>query len=965
MAFINHKPEGPMSRTALIYRVEQLPAAYAPCALYIVKTPNTNLYDLFLTSSDGQAAERIITDSDVGAMLAANSNKPNGLLTLDSNSLIPVNRLPQIPSTNITSSLTVDTSGNAGSATKLKTARNINGVAFDGSVDITIPAVDTATPRIASSEKGVANGVATLDSGGKVPATQLPSYVDDVLEFANLAGFPATGESGKIYVALDTNKAYRWTGSVYIQVNSSVSSADTAVKLASPRTLSLTGDGAWSVTFDGSQNVTGALVLANSGVIAGDYPVVTVNAKGLVTSGRALSQADIPSLPGSKITSSLLVDTTGNAGSATKLQTARNINGVAFDGTTNITVSAVDTVTPRIASTEKGVANGVATLDSTGKIPSGQLPSFVDDVLEYTNQASFPTTGESGKIYLALDTGKIYRWSGTVYLEINSSVASADSAIKLATSRSISMTGDGAWSVNFDGSANVTGALVLSNTGVTAGTYPVVTTNSKGLITSGRALLDTDIPSLPGSKITSALSVNTTGNAATATKLATARTINGVNFDGSANITINAVDSTARVASSLLGVANGVATLDSTGKVPTGQLPSYVDDVLEFTNLAAFPATGETGKIYVALDTNKVYRWTGSVYIQVNASVSSADTATKLATARLITLTGDVSLSFYFDGSQDITGPLTLNNTGVTAGEYAVMTTNAKGLITSGRALTAADIPSLPGSKITSALTVDTSGNADTATKLATPRTINGVNFDGSANITINAVDSTSRVPWSSVGAPNGVASLDANSKMMQVPLYVDGQDTILTSNGQPIWAELVKEFMIKATNGTSNNPTFGATVGNMQGLIFSASTLQQVWVDFTIPHDYEVGTEVFPKLNWMPLTTATGTVVWGMEYVIAKRDGSFTAASATTITIAHSISTNSQFKNMASEPQNAGQGIPGTLLEPGAVIKMRIYRDAANALDTYGDTTHAWQMSLHYQVGQLGTRGRLSNYFA
>lgn len=53
---------------------------------------------------------------------------------------------------------------------------------------------------------------------GKVPSSQLPSYVDDVLEFANLAAFPATGESGKIYVALDTNLQYRWSGSAYMQI---------------------------------------------------------------------------------------------------------------------------------------------------------------------------------------------------------------------------------------------------------------------------------------------------------------------------------------------------------------------------------------------------------------------------------------------------------------------------------------------------------------------------------------------------------------------------------------------------------------------------------------------------------------------------------------------------------------------------------------------------------------------------
>lgn len=67
------------------------------------------------------------------------------------------------------------------------------------------------------------------------------------------------------------------------------------------------------------------------------------------------------------------------------------------------------------------------------------------------------------------------------------------------------------------------------------------------------------------------------------------------------------------------GVANGVAALGADGKVPSGQLPSYVDDVLEFATKSAFPATGESGKIYVDLSTNRVYRWSGSTYIEIAA----------------------------------------------------------------------------------------------------------------------------------------------------------------------------------------------------------------------------------------------------------------------------------------------------------------------------------------------------------
>lgn len=110
-----------------------------------------------------------------------------------------------------------------------------------------------------------------------------------------------------------------------------------------------------------------------------------------------------------------------------------------------------------------------------------------------------------------------------------------------------------------------------------------------------------------------------------ATKLATSRTINGVAFDGTGNITINAVDSTARVASSSVGAANGVCPLDATGKVASTYLPSYVDDVLEYAALANFPATGETGKIYIDLATNKTYRWGGSAYIVITASPGSTD----------------------------------------------------------------------------------------------------------------------------------------------------------------------------------------------------------------------------------------------------------------------------------------------------------------------------------------------------
>lgn len=71
-------------------------------------------------------------------------------------------------------------------------------------------------------------------------------------------------------------------------------------------------------------------------------------------------------------------------------------------------------------------------------------------------------------------------------------------------------------------------------------------------------------------------------------------------------------------------VGNTVAPLVN-GLIPAANLPSYVDDVLEFANLAAFPAPGETGKIYVAKDSERIFRWSGTAYIEIVPSPGSTD----------------------------------------------------------------------------------------------------------------------------------------------------------------------------------------------------------------------------------------------------------------------------------------------------------------------------------------------------
>lgn len=75
--------------------------------------------------------------------------------------------------------------------------------------------------------KGVANGYVPLNSSTLIDSVYLPSYVDDIIEVANYASLPVTGETGKIYITLDTNKQYRWSGSTYIAItNGFISTSD-------------------------------------------------------------------------------------------------------------------------------------------------------------------------------------------------------------------------------------------------------------------------------------------------------------------------------------------------------------------------------------------------------------------------------------------------------------------------------------------------------------------------------------------------------------------------------------------------------------------------------------------------------------------------------------------------------------------------------------------------------------------
>lgn len=297
-----------------IKRLATLPAVLEVSTMYVTKNAtNTQLVDLTFVGNVNTDVRKVLGQADVqSAIDTAIAN-----LTAD--------QIPSLPGSKIISDITVNTSGNAATADvakKLAPGATINGVNFTGEAPIVVPAEDTATPRVKVSDIGTT--VPPLVDG-KVPTEYLPLSLDNIDSFPTRDDFPATGREDVIYVAKDSNFMYRWDGADYVQVGGGGSVSDTANKLTQARQIALTGDATGSTMFDGSKPVDIPVVLKNTGTAGKQGPVVTTDAQGRVVSSEALVAADIPSLPGTKITTAITVDTSGNAATATKLKTAQSV----------------------------------------------------------------------------------------------------------------------------------------------------------------------------------------------------------------------------------------------------------------------------------------------------------------------------------------------------------------------------------------------------------------------------------------------------------------------------------------------------------------------------------------------------------------------------------------------------------------------------------------------------------------
>ena len=398
---------------------------------------------------------------------------------------------------------------------------------------------------------------------------------------------------------------------------------------------------------------------------------------------------------------------------------------------------------------EKGQPNGVASLDSNGLITSGQLPSYVDDVLEYATYADLPVEGETGKIYVVIadetsggDTSS-YRWTGSVYAMVSNTLTAADvkalyesntdtnaytdtSVTKLDVNTALSTTAitlptaiNELVSVKVD---KIVGSSLVPDTKVSLYDSHIIDTANPHVVTKAQVGLSNAEDTKDNVK-----------NVLSATKWTTARTITlsgdvsgSAIVDGSANVTIT---TTVQPNSVALGT-------DTTG--------NYMANVTAGSGISVSHTQGEGSTATITNSAPNVTTNITTTHNSANVIVNSSDGTDGTINSATQTLAGVMSaadktkldgIEVGATGDQTANEILTLLNTvdGSGSGLDADLLDGQEGAYY----LNASNINAgtIDDTRLPATITSSTIGNASTATKLATPRTINGVAFDGTANI--------------------------------------------------------------------------------------------------------------------------------------------------------------------------------------------------------------------------------------
>lgn len=318
--------------------------------------------------------------------------------------------------------------------------------------------------KLNTSLKGAANGLAELDANGLVPSSQLPSYVDDVLEYANKSSFPATGESGKIYVSQNDNKTYRWSGTAYVEISSSLA-------LGTTSSTAFRGD-------YGNAAYAHAVTNKGSAFTSGLYKITT-NAEGHVTGAVAVEKADITALGIPSTNTTYESKTAASGGTDVSLVTT----GEKY--TWNNKQNALTTQT---AYSAKGTATKVPqiTTNTLGQITKIEEVTIAQPTVN-NGQLTIQKNGTDVQTFTANQSGNV---TANITVPTKVSELTNDSGYTTNTGTVTKVTaGTGLNTTSNDtatdgGNITGTGTLYLTKTGVTAGTYQGITIDKYGRVTA-------------------------------------------------------------------------------------------------------------------------------------------------------------------------------------------------------------------------------------------------------------------------------------------------------------------------------------------------------------------------------------------------------------------------------------------------------------------------------------------------
>lgn len=340
---------------------------------------------------------------------------------------------------------------------------------------------------IPNNKIGVANGVAQLDSNGLVPSSQLPSFVDDVLEYDTFNSFPSTGESGKIYIAKDTNKTYRWGETQYVEISASIALANTITgnDTASTASRSDHNHNSTYVTLATEQVISGKKTFStrDKAITLTGNTTTFLNARDHYTIDLAepLIESGYTSLFGIKLANdnTAVLGGIGNSIGWGFYKSDRTINGIDWFWNyiqednlaylnTNFEIRSYD-ITINSTRTE-GLTINRNTAAAAGilfKNTGGNL-GFVT----FNNSLEFKVLDKLGEALLTINSSGNATFKGSV--TATSFIGNASTATKLASAKTL-------WGQSFDGSDNITGSLsnVGSITPITHNNYDIGQSNNK------------------------------------------------------------------------------------------------------------------------------------------------------------------------------------------------------------------------------------------------------------------------------------------------------------------------------------------------------------------------------------------------------------------------------------------------------------------------------------------------------